>query len=161
MKKTLILLLGIIFLVSFQTGASAQTSKGWMDKMKSEKIGFLTSEVGITAEEAQAFWPVYNKAEEERRVAMEKVFSSYNELKKAVREKRSEKEIKDCLNAYIDASQKSETIDAKYVSQYEKVLSPAKVAKLFIAEEDFRELQIMKLEWNRRSPQPAVSKPAK
>ena len=47
-----------------------QGMHNWGARMKSEKIGFLTSEMGLTPEEAQVFWPIYNKAEQEKMAAM-------------------------------------------------------------------------------------------
>ena len=42
------------------TNVDAQSKKeGWQDKVKSEKIGFITVELNLTPEEAQVFWPVY------------------------------------------------------------------------------------------------------
>ena len=33
---------------------------GWRERVRSQKIAFITSEVGLTPQEAEKFWPVYN-----------------------------------------------------------------------------------------------------
>ena len=47
----------------------AQPQKGtdWQDKIKSEKIGFITAELNLTPDVGQIFWPVYNKIAAEKR----------------------------------------------------------------------------------------------
>ena len=45
----------------------AQSKKcSWHDKMMSEKIAFITTELELTPEEAQVFWPVYNQIAKEK-----------------------------------------------------------------------------------------------
>ena len=117
-----------------------------MARMRSEKIAFLTSEIGLTPEEAQAFWPIYNKAEAEQSSAFEATMKAFRALEEAVRQKKSESEISRLLDEYTSAVSKSETVSVKYVAQYKKVLSAEKVAKLFLAEERFRNNQIHRLQ---------------
>lgn len=138
---------GILMLVC--TGALAQNAPqggDWMSRMRSEKIAFLTSEIGLTPEEAQAFWPIYNKAEAEEGSAFEATMKAFRALEDAVRQKKSEAEISRLLDEYTSAVSKSETVSVKYVAQYKKVLSAEKVAKLFLAEEKFRNNQIHRLQ---------------
>lgn len=55
---------------------SAQDKKennyGWKEKVMSEKIGFITGRLQLTPEEAQAFWPVYNKINKQKEEAFRK-----------------------------------------------------------------------------------------
>ena len=115
----------------------------WGARMRSEKIGFITAEVGLTPEEAQNFWPVYNKAEEEKGAAMFKVMSAYGELQKAFHEGKGD--FSKILDEYLKANTLQAEIDLKYAKEYRKVLSEEKVAKLYLAEEKFRREQINKL----------------
>ena len=50
----------------------------------SEKIAFLTTAIGLTPGEAQAFWPVYNQMWEERGKAQFNVMKAYKALEAAV-----------------------------------------------------------------------------
>ena len=64
----------IIFVLLFST---AVWSQGKMDKNRIDllKISFLTEQIDLTAEEAQQFWPVYNKYNDrihEARVELER-----------------------------------------------------------------------------------------
>ena len=127
--------------------ASASTSwtENWKEKMMSEKIAFLTIELGITPEEAQAFWPVYNEINKERDEAMHNVFKTYKALENAVEAGKSEKEVSSLLDKYLDALDAQREVESKAAGRYRKVLSEDKVAKLYIGEEKFRRQHIRRL----------------
>ena len=110
--------------------------------MKAEKIAFLTSEMGLTSQEAEVFWPLYNEAEEYHFKSMEAVMEAYRNLEAAVAAKEAEQKVSAALDAYLKAVRESNNIDSEYVARYKKVISTEKVAKLFIAEEKFRRQQI-------------------
>lgn len=126
---------------------SAQAHRGeeWKEKMKAEKIAFLTLEVGLSPEEAQAFWPVYNQVEKERDEAMFAMIRAYKELSKAIEEKKSEREISSLLDIYLEAQKKLNDIENGIAARYKAVLPVEKVAKLYVAEEKFRRQQIRRL----------------
>ena len=117
----------------------------WKEKMKSEKIGFLTSEIGLTSEEAKLFWPVYEKIEAAREDTMKRSFEAFQALESALREEKGEAVISEALNAYLAAGEELSSIDRKYVGEYRKILSSEKIARLYFAEEKFRRNQINRL----------------
>lgn len=117
----------------------------------SEKIAFLTNEMGITPEESQAFWPIYNQLNQEKDSAMRKVFESYRTLSDAVEAGKSGKEIEKLLEAYLDAQENSRDLENDMAEKLMKVLPVEKVAKLYLAEERFRRHQIHRLHEGRKS----------
>ena len=125
--------------------ANNETKEDWKEKIQSEKIAFLTMEIGLTPQEAQVFWPVYNEINEEKDQAMYEVIKYYWEMSKAIEAGKSEKEIKSLLDKYLEAQEKQRKIDNDAADKYKKVLPTAKVAKLYIGEEKFRRLNIRKL----------------
>ena len=130
------------------TLASAQRPQGgnkWMERMRSERIAFLTAETGMTPDEAQKFWPLYNEAEKTRMEAFGKSMQAYGVLEKAVDDGKPAKEIEQLLNAYLNAQKAAQDVDSNYAKKYLKVLPAEKVAKLFVAEEKFRRNQIGRL----------------
>lgn len=122
-----------------------QGRPNWQERIQSAKIAFLTNEMQLTPEEAQAFWPIYNKAQKEQNEAFENTLRAYGELDKAVRENKSDAVIAKALHAYTDAASAQDHVSEKYVREYEKVLPSTKVAKLYIGEEKFRLNQIRNL----------------
>lgn len=117
----------------------------WQEKMKAQKIAFLTDRMDLTSGEATLFWPVYNRAEKEKRESFKEIISSYKALQDAVKEGKSEAEIKGLLFKYSEAKKKNEAVDNSYIDEYLKVLPAAKVAKLYLGEEQFRRQQIHRL----------------
>ena len=138
------------FAIISVSSAFAQPNKqNWHEKMMSEKIGYLTAELELTPEEAQAFWPVYNKIAEKNREQNKAVGEAYKALTLALKEgTASDKEIDKLLDEYLAAKQSQKENGKNDVAQYRKVLPGKKVAKLYIAEENYRRHQI-----NRMKPQ--------
>lgn len=123
-----------------------QGKKDHKEHWRAQKIAYLTEVMDLTAEEAQVFWPIYNKAEKEKREAYKAVKQAYANLDKGIQEGKGKKEIKDLIRQYTEALEATQRIDSKYVTQYERVLPVEKVAKLFIGEETFRRQQIQRLD---------------
>ncbi len=152
MKKSVlyIALAVLAAMLAVPTAAYAQDKKGgkddeWRERIESKKIAFLTSEMDLTPEEARVFWPVYNKAREEMREAMDKVMKTFGQMDRAVKEGKSEKEISALVHAYTAALAATKGVEEKNAKAYEQVISPVKVAKLLVGEEKFRMQQIRKL----------------
>ena len=135
------------FLVSFVIAAIFSTAaygqNDWKDRMMSEKIAFLTMETGMTPEEAQAFWPVYNEVNKELNDAVVNVFKNYKALEDAV---NAGKDASKLLDNYLAALEKQRSVESKAAAKYRKVLPENKVAKLYIGEEKFRRNQIRRLQ---------------
>lgn len=122
----------------------AQSKKcSWHDKMMSEKIAFITTELDLTPEEAQVFWPVYNQIAKEKFEKQKLVKTAYASLKKALAEgTASDKEISKLLDEYIAAKQACNQNGKADADKFSKVLPAKKVAKLYVAEENFRRQHI-------------------
>lgn len=129
------------------TNVDAQSKKeGWQDKMKSEKIGFITVELNLTQEEAQVFWPVYNEIANKKAELQKQVRESYKALLKALHEEdATDQEINKLLDNYLAAKQAVQEACKGDVAKYRKVLTAKKVAKLYVAEEKFRRQHIRNL----------------
>ena len=108
MKKNIKLFLCIALsaLVATSAFAGNQEKKGkkggWQEKVKAEKIAFLTSELDLTVAEAEAFWPVYNAMEKEKQELMESKFKTFKELNKAIAEEKSEEEITSLTKKFVE-----------------------------------------------------------
>lgn len=123
--------------------------QSWHDKMMSEKIGYLTAKLELTPEEAQAFWPVYNKIAEKNKEQNKAVAEAYKALTQALKEgTASDKEIDKLLDNYLAAKENQKENGKNEAAEYRKVLPSKKVAKLYVAEESYRRHQI-----NRMKPQ--------
>lgn len=132
-------------LFSINSNAQPKGQNNWHERMMSEKIAFITSELDLTPEEAQVFWPVYNqiaKEQAEKQMAVKKALS---ELKTGLAEGRSSKEIDKLLDAYLAAKMANNVKDKAQADRYRKVLPSEKVARYYLSEEKFRRMHIKSL----------------
>lgn len=145
MKKIMTIFAIVATMTCMSVSAQAHRGEEWKEKMKAEKIAFLTLEVGLTPEEAQAFWPVYNQIETEKDDAMFAMIKAYKEMRKAIEEKKGDKEISALLDKYLETQKKLNDIENGIAARYKDVLPVEKVAKLYVAEEEFKRQQIRRL----------------
>lgn len=145
MKKIFTILTALCFIAVTGTAAQPKNREDWKQKMMNEKIAFLTTELNITPEEGQVFWPVYNKVNQEKDAAMRNVFKAYRNLAKATEEGVKGKELEKLLKDYLNAQQAQREVEEESAEKFMKVLSTEKTAKLYLAEERFRRRQIHKL----------------
>lgn len=147
MKKPFILLL-IICLTSFTLNAMVegdsterqQQKNKRHEQIRSAKIAFITSEMDLSPEEAEKFWPVYYEYWKERSNALRKSQHALNSLSLDLKQgkKLSETQIKEYLHTYFNGSLEENKIHEKYFNKLCKILPVEKVAKMYKAEEDFR-----------------------
>ncbi len=119
--------------------------EGWKEKVQAERVAYLTTAMELTVEESQAFWPVYNAVQKEKVNAFKDVAAAMDALKGAIQEGKTGKEVEVLLQSFLAAREDCEEIDKEAVAKYKKVLPVEKVAKLFVAEEQFRHQQIKRL----------------
>lgn len=125
--------------------ASAQengSKPDWLEKIRSEKVAFITMELELGVEEAQAFWPVYNEVDALRLDRFRTCMKSLKALKAAA---EAGEPTESLLKAYLDAKQASDSVDNEVLPRFLSVLSAEKTARLYLAEEKFRHNQIARL----------------
>lgn len=152
MKRTLILLAAFLMIAS---GATAQEQKNqtkakkFYERIQAEKVAFFTSELDLSPEEAQVFWPVYNQFCKESQEAHCKTMKLFSETMPK-NETISESEMEKRLDNYVKALDEEKDILGKYHKRFKKVLPIEKVAKLYKAEEAFRLKMIRGLKSHRK-----------
>ena len=147
MKNIKLFTVALAAFALFSINSNAQPKEGnnWKERMKSEKIAFITSELDLSPEEAQTFWPVYNQIAKEQEAKQVTVKEAHNALKQAMEEGKDSKEIDRLLDKYLMAKQANNINSKDYADKYRKVLSSEKVAKLYLSEEKFRRMHINNL----------------
>ena len=130
-RRALVLL--TLILTSFGLQAQGQAR----DRIKTLKVAFITERVGLTSEEAQAFWPIYNKHEEDLETIRRK---ERMELRSQISsaESLSESESETLLDKMLALQNERHREEQDFMANIRKVI-PAKKALLLIkAEEDFK-----------------------
>lgn len=137
MKKFAVVLLALA--VSISAMAQKPQGKGQdHERFEAEKVAYITQQLSLTVEEAQAFWPVYNQAQKEQREDMAKVREARKALRQALNEGKSDEEISALLDAFLKARAEKKDYMAAYRSDFVKAIGESKTAKLYLSEDSFR-----------------------
>jgi hypothetical protein len=99
-------------------GPGGGQGPGREGRLKSLEIAYLTRELNITPAEAEKFWPVYNKYQEEMRTAM--TGSKEDDI--------------------LERQQQMLNIRKKYKNDFSKILTADRTNKLYEAEGKFRDM---------------------
>lgn len=135
MKK--LTLLTILVLFCFSVNLDAQEDPVKREKIKSLKTAFITTELNLTSDESQRFWPIYHVYSERKHELMQerkKLLSSDN-FKKM--ENIDEKEAEKLFNQLEKIDSESIEIRKKMVLQIKPIIGYKKLLKLKKTEEDF------------------------
>lgn len=141
MKKILVLFTLSIFLIgqsfAFESCANDQDHNDRWERYRAEKVAFITTNLDLTPEEAQKFWPVYNQMEKERSEAQR----MRRELEQKINDtetKLSDKEIIKLTREFASSMEEEGKLSSKYNEKFLTILPPQKVLKLYQVENDFR-----------------------
>jgi Spy/CpxP family protein refolding chaperone len=138
--KQIIVFLSFAFFLFSTTMASGQRGDGHQErweKYKAEKVAFLTTNLDLSPEEAQKFWPVYNQMEKEKSEVQQK----RHELEAKVREAAetlSDEQIITLTREFAHNQEEEGTLSTKYNEKFLKILAPKKVLQLYKVEGEFR-----------------------
>ena len=109
-------------------------------EIESVKIAFITKKLDLSADEAKAFWPVYNNYQKELMSIIRQRRENY---------KRRDGSPQNKLNDDFDFEGKILALKKDYQKEFAKVLPPQKVLTLYQAEREFREQLIKELKARR------------
>jgi len=117
--------------------ASAQRSdqRAGRAEIESQKIAFITSELDLTPQESQNFWPLYNAYQSELQKLRQSEKSA--KLKKADNTLSEEELIAAIKQEFVKERQKID-LDEKYFELYKTALPVEKVVSFYKAEQDFK-----------------------
>jgi hypothetical protein len=128
----------LLLLSSFSFYAQSENMKEKKEKIKALKVAFLTTELDLTAKEAEKFWPVYNSFDDRqfdiRHTKMKAYKTRMNEL---ALDKMSEKEASILLTQMQNTDEELYLLRKDFTQSLKKVLSAIKIVKLRVSEEDF------------------------
>lgn len=137
-----------LFLLAIQFGFS-QEKDARKERIKSLKIAFISQKLALTSEEAEKFWPIYNKyddkimalKEAQLRLRIQKRIGTDEEALKKI----EESEEKEAEVMVLKKKMRAELIP---------VISAEKVLKLERLEQEFHRKLLEKLKERRGNPPP-------
>lgn len=134
--KTNKLLLIILFLLSIHL--FAQPPRGEKkEQIKALKVGFITTELDLTTDEASKFWPIYNSFEDKQFDLRHQKMRAFHGRMDSDLDKISEKEAAVLLAQMENNEEELHQIRKKFIASLKGVLPSVKIIQLKKAEDDF------------------------
>ncbi|WP_224744151.1 hypothetical protein [Pontibacter aquaedesilientis] len=128
-----------------QTLAQSGRSQDRRENVEAAKVAFLTDKMGLTTEQSQKFWPIYNEYENKRRELVKSYRSGYREDV----DQLSEQEAKARLDGMFNTRERELELEKEYVSRYQRVITSNQIIKLYRSEREFTKLLLKKLDANK------------
>jgi hypothetical protein len=107
------------------------------EKIDRLKIAFITTELNLTSEEAEKFWPLYNEAE----AKVKELRKANRKIEQEVRdsyETMTNEEAKKKLAAVFENDEKETAIRKEYAEKFSKIIGEKRALKLLSLEHEFR-----------------------
>lgn len=153
MKKWLLILALISPTTTLLAQPGGPVAAARQEQVKAAKIGFITRELNLTEEEAQKFWPVYNKFDNEREAHRRKMMALRLETGSSG-DVMTDKEAEAAVEQYLQLRQEEVDLEKRFYQSVKKVLSAEKVALLFQAEKRFQRELLRNLQQRREEKPP-------
>lgn len=121
----------------FSTSAFSQKDGRIRERIKAQRVAYITDKLDLSPAEAQKFWPIYNQFTDE----FEQIKKNMNRLRKSTGNNlmdMSDSEIEKVLEEELENQQKLTDLQRKYQKQLKSAISPRKIALLYKTERDFK-----------------------
>ncbi len=141
MKKIFLVL---IFVLSAFVSVAQEPSEKKMTKQERQeefealRVGYFTDKLSLTVEQSQAFWPLFKEYDR----AVHDVFRA---RKKYQRQIQSSVATEADIEKWLDFEETISEIRDDYAEKFMKIISADQTAKLFVAEEGFKQQLIRSL----------------
>ncbi len=151
MKKIGYLIIGVFILtqVTGKSDVNAQRGERRQQLIESEKVAFFTSKLDLDTQEAEKFWPLYNdyssrikRIRDQKRSSKRYIVNNKDNV--------TDKEYGEMADKYVELTMKEAQLMKDYHTKFLQILPVKKVAKLYIAEDQFKAFLLKKLRQNRQ-----------
>ena len=149
MKITKYLIILILPLFIFSQDKNDRKER--YERMQSRKIAFMSNKVELSPDQAQVFWPIYNKYNSEIRSVRD---SSKNIRRNYTKNKSSmnNDELGQMIDVVLKNEQRYWEIKIKYVKEFYNIISNKQIIELHEAEESFKKELLRKIKMGDRKP---------
>lgn len=147
MKRLIIPIMTI--LICFN--AYSQRDGKMQERIKTQKVAFITDRLDLSSEEAQKFWPIYNDFENKTNKIRQ---NDLREVREAMhRGNLSESEAQQILDQYMNVEDKLHEAKKQLVKDLGKVIPPQKIIQLKATENAFNKKLMSMLQQRREKMQ--------
>jgi hypothetical protein len=144
MKNPMISLIIVTMLFTIQATAQPGNGRPNRDKMKAQRIAFITNKLALTPDEAKAFWPIYDEYDQKR----QEIVKSFRHNRQAGPEnpdQLTDKEAMELADNQIIEAQKLLDLRKEYHIKFKQVLPAKKILQLYDSEREFQKMLIDRL----------------
>ncbi len=140
----------IVFLFFITTAGTTAIAQGRgefarSEKVEAAKIAFITDKVGLSSDQAQKFWPVYNEYETKRRDLVKNYRGEY----RSNLDEMSEQEAKARIEGMFEIKEKELALEKEYTAKFQRAISAKQVIMLYRAEREFTKMLLKRLDSGR------------
>jgi len=108
------------------------------ERVRAEKVGFITAKLELSASEAEKFWPVYNAMQKEIEAIKDDFPGRKMRGEEGVVENLSDEELIKLMKSKLDNEQSVLDIRKKYFDKLLEVIPAKKLLILHQSEEEFK-----------------------
>lgn len=135
----------LMFCVLLAPAALAQQSHKEQrhEKIEAARIAHITSQLSLSPEQAQKFWPVYNELTQKR----DAIRDEQRRVMHAMRDRSpSPEEAKSAISTHLRLEKEEAVLEEEYYgSKLQKVLEPRQILQLMKAEHEFKRMLLQRL----------------
>lgn len=132
MKKYTLILVILMLLVSVNAIAQRPSQQIDPERLQAARIAFITSRIELSPEQAEKFWPIFNKYTDSRETAMRQL----GELNRGTAE-ISEEEAQRRIQKRFELQEKLLRDEQAFVAEVSKVLDYKQILRLNSIARDF------------------------
>ena len=140
MHMKYLMLIGLMLCVGASTVSAQPKQEARADKIKAYRVAVFTEILNLSSEEAQDFWPIYNEYLDKRE-SLQKELKMTRQI-----DGMNDKEVEDYIKKYFELRNKELDLEKDLTQKLRKVLPLRKIAKIPVAEREFREALVQKLQ---------------
>ncbi|MEN8250855.1 MAG: Spy/CpxP family protein refolding chaperone [Bacteroidota bacterium] len=144
MKKLLIVTL---IIVGFGVQAQNPAQQDAKAKLQAARIALITERLGLTPEQAQQFWPIYNEYAEQRR----EIQNQFRQTRQGVNvNELTEEQRQEMIRSRMEMKQKQLNLESQYGERLMQVITSRQLMALKKAEDDFKKMIVRRIEQRRQ-----------
>ncbi len=142
----------IIFLFTILLGFESLYAQGpdKREQIESFKIAYFTKQIGLSADEAKKFWPVYDAMQDEVHRLQKERRMRHRTIRQNV-ENINDSELEKMINDDFASRQKELDIEKKYHEQFKAILNVKKLALFYRAQESFKRELLRKIQEEKKN----------
>jgi len=144
--KTIYILLVVILFPLTMFGQNKEA----MRKIESARIALISERLGLSPQQAEKFWPLYNEFSNQKREIRNQMTKARAGVDPAtITDEQSQR----LMELQFEARQKELNLEKDYASRMRNVISSQQLLSLRKAEDDFKRLLLKRIEQRRQQQQ--------